>query len=215
MDKRKKYDWDDIMALIAVFVIEEMTVQELKFPIELIYDEISHYASINYPEVSMPKFSQARKMIINKLKENDSFASGEQLTTKVLNRFKNIYYNSDDIEMVIQKEYDVYYYTDDIVIATLELPPDDIIKKLMHSISENKGKSEMWGKINTIQWICSRIKNRDPDNILAVIPETNRMIYLNEKGQINRKSVELEPICHSLCMFVKDTPEGHALIKKL
>ena len=168
---------------------------------ELLYEDIKGFASLKHPDVQMPKFSMARKMIISELTESALFQTGERLTADVLYRLKKVYYDDAVIENVLQKEYDVSCYAGDIIVCTLELPPDDIIKKLMQGISENKGKSALWGKINTIQKICTIIK------------ETNRMVYINDKGQINSAVKDLEPICSTLCMFVKKTPEGQAIIE--
>ena len=213
MDRRKKYTHDDVMLVIAEFVLRERSEKDLSIPVELLYEDIKGFASLKHPDVQMPKFSMARKMIIAELTESALFQTGERLTADVLYRLKKVYYDDAVIENVLQKEYDVSCYAGDIIVCTLELPPDDIIKKLMQGISENKGKSALWGKINTIQKICTIIKERDPDNILAVIPETNRMVYINDKGQINSAVKDLEPICSTLCMFVKKTPEGQAIIE--
>ena len=204
MDRRKKYTHDDVMLVIAEFVIREMSEKDLQIPVELLYEDIKGFASLKHPDVQMPKFSMARKMIIAELTESALFQAGERLTADVLYRLKKVYYDDAVIENVLQKEYNVSCYAGDIIVCTLELPPDDIIKKLMQGISENKGKSALWGKINTIQKICTIIKERDPDNI--------RMVYINDKGQINSAVKDLEPICSTLCMFVKKTPEGQAII---
>ena len=73
----------------------------------------------------------------------------------------------------------------------------------------------MWGKIDSIRKLCDRVKKRDPENILAVIPESNRMVYLNETGKINNKMKELDPICDTLLMFVKNTPAGRELVNSM
>lgn len=215
MDKRKKYSKSAVMSIIAEYVIKEMTKNDLSICVETLYEDIVHYASVHHPNVPMPKSSQARKMIISVLTEERNFQSGERLTAEAIFRLKDIYYDDTDIESVLQKEYEMHCYASDIIICTIKLPPDDIIKKLMLTISENKKKSELWGKISTIQEICSRIKDLNSDNILAVIPECNRMIYLNEKGEENNKVKDLEPVCKSLCMFVKNTPTGQAIVDSL
>lgn len=41
------------------------------------------------------------------------------------------------------------------------------------------------------------------------------MVYLNENAKISRKMDEINPICDTLLVFVKNTPEGCELVKQM
>lgn len=171
MDRRKKYTQDDVMLVIAEFVIMEMSEKDLSIPVELLYEDIKGFASLKHPDVQMPKFSMARKMIIAELTESALFQTGERLTADVLYRLKKVYYDDAVIENVLQKEYDVSCYAGDIIVCTLELPPDDIIKKLMQGISENKGKSALWGKSTRFRKSAPSLRNVIPIIYLQLSPK--------------------------------------------
>ena len=59
--------------------------------------------------------------------------------------------------------------------------------------------------------LCWKIKLQNPDIILAVIPETNRLLYLTDEVVINRQMKSINPLYGSLCMFIKNTPEGQKI----
>lgn len=68
--------------------------------------------------------------------------------------------------------------------------------------------------MNLIRRLCRSIKKTNPELILAVVPESNRVIHLNADGKIDREMASLNPICDTLCMFVKDGEEGRKLINE-
>ena len=41
------------------------------------------------------------------------------------------------------------------------------------------------------------------------------MVYLNGSGKIKSRMNELDPLCDTLCMFVKNTLEGQALVERM
>lgn len=50
--------------------------------------------------------------------------------------------------------------------------------------------------------------------ILAVIPQYNKAIYLNQNGRIDKHINNINPLCDTLLFFVKDIPEGRAFVKE-
>lgn len=210
-----KCDREEVLRIIAEYIIKEAHEADATLPVEKLYDKIVCFAADSYPDEWMPKFSQARKIVISELDAFGKYEWGERFDTSVLYRLRDIYYNDELIEEVVRNEYEVSCYTDTLIICTIKLPPSEVMTGIFSGISEKKERSEMWGKIDTIRKICDRVKKQDSDNILAVIPESNRMVYLNGNGKINNKMKELDPICDTLLMFVKDTPAGRKLVEDM
>lgn len=203
------------MLVIANYVIDNMSEKDFNVPFAWIYEEIVQYAGHKFEDVKMPKFTWARKMIISELTDHGCFHEGEELTSEVLYRLKQLYYDDDLITDVIKNEYEVTRYNGNIIVCILKLPPEKILTKFIASVGVNRKKPIHDCKIETIKQICTRIKKRDPNNILAVIPEFNSMVYLNGSGKIKSGMDELDPLCDTLCMFVKNTPEGQALVERM
>lgn len=209
------YDREEVMSVIADYVIDHMSKKDFNVPVAWIYEDIVRYAGQKFEDVKMPKFAQARKMIISELADNGLFQDGERLTSEVLYRLNQFYYYGNRITDVIEHEYELTRYAGKIIVCILKLPSESILMKYIASVGDYNDKSIHNCKIDTIKKICSRIKNRDPDNILAVIPEFNRMVYQNASGKIRSGMDELDPLCDTLCMFVKNTPEGQALVERM
>ncbi len=66
---------------------------------------------------------------------------------------------------------------------------------------------------NFIRRLCKEIKKINPSLILAVIPQVNRMSFICKTRNINSQIYDLHPIYDSLCIFIKNTPEGQNLIR--
>ena len=210
-----KYDKENVLIVIADYIMisDETAIQLMSA--EQLYDRIVDFAAKKYKSVLMPKFSQARKMVISRLIESNHFHEGERFTSEVISRLKECYYSSDDIMQVLINQYKIECYAEQAIICTLSLPSKDEMQRFSSILSTESKKSELWCKIDTIREICTRIKDRDPNSIIAVIPECNRMVYLDKNGMIDINMSELDPLCDTLCMFVKYTPEGQALVDEM
>ena len=101
------------------------------------------------------------------------------------------------------------------IVCTIKLPPVEILDILAEGYGIERNKSITWGRINMIQRICRKIKQENPELILAVIPEFNRMMYLNQNGRIDSEVRDCDIICDTLCMFVRNTKEGRKFVKEL
>lgn len=209
------YDKEKVLRIIAEFFFQKNINEFLSLPFENVYSEIVNFAAKKYAKVKMPRFAQARKIIIAELSNWNLFQKGERLSTQTAYRLKSCYYDDEVIEETLQNAYNISLYADDPLICIIKLPPVEVLDMLAVGIGEEKDKSHIWGQINVLKKLCSRIKKRNPDLILAVVPEFNRMVYLNENGKISPKMKDLSPICDTLCMFVKNTPEGHELVRKM
>lgn len=214
-----KYDKEKVLEITADYFFTHDEKVFLSMSIENVYVEIQKYAatSINYRKVQMPKFSQMRKLWIAHLSEYKEYIQGERLTTAVVYRIIKTYsyYSCDGIEDVLyNNHYNVTLYTHDPIICIIHLPTTEILDILAEEISKKRKKSKTWGNVNLIHRLCQKIKKRNPSLILAVIPQFNRMISLNKNGKISKQTSALNPVCDALCMFVKNTPEGHALVEK-
>ena len=210
----QKYDTQKVIEVMA----EYMAKTELeKIPMEELYEKIVSYAKKEHSKVKMPKFAQARKIIIKELTEQQLYDKDSQLTSETAYKLKDIYlyYDETKIEDVLHHEYEITTYGDSIIVCTFNLPPQETIEALTVGIGKENKKTTQWAFINTIGKICNKIKKQDTDNILAVIPECNRMNYINSNGCINHDLDELPPSCNSLCAFIKDSPQGHELLKKM
>ncbi len=211
------YDREKVLEIIAEYLTTVQPDETSSLSAAALYDKIVKYTPKKHSlrRTPMPKFAQGRKLIIAALAEANQYQEGERFTSEVIWRMQELYYSEDDLESRLCYEYNVSCYSGEVIICTIKLPPLETMKMLTGGISAEKNKSILWGKINTIQKICTRIKKRDPDNILAVIPEFNRMVYLNGNGKLKSGMDDLDPLCDTLCMFVKNTSEGQALVEKM
>lgn len=209
------YDKEKVLEIIAEYLTTMQPDTASSLPAAALYDNVVRYAAKKHKHTAMPKFAQARKLIIAALSEADLYHTGERFTSEVIGRMQELYYPEDDIDNILRYEYNILCYSGEVIVCTVPLRSVHQMRMLTGGISAEKEKSDLWGKINTIQQTCTRIKKEDPNNILAVIPEFNRMVYLNGSGKIKSDMDELDPLCDKLCMFVKNTPEGQAFVEKM
>ena len=218
---KSKYDKEDVLFAIAeYFFRNEKNQNLLNYSLKQVYADVIKYASesFTYRNVKFPKYSQMRKFLIDELSDYNKYSTGERLTTAVACKITEIYkyYQSDTIEDIIHSNnYKVSLYSNSVIVCTLKLPPTEILNSLAEAISKEKQKSISWARIYLIFQVCKKIKRKNPNVILAVIPQYNRMIYLNSNGKIDKHINDINPLCDTLCMFVKDTPEGKNFINEI
>lgn len=210
-----KYDAEKVLSIIVEYFHKAEKGVFISLPFEKVYSEIVQYASEFYKEVKMPSFSQTRKLIISELREMGQFNEGDRLSSAIAYKLCDFYYDDENIENVLLNEYSVSLYCNNPIICTIKLPPVEVLDMLAESISNEKKKSHTWGRINVIYHLCNKIKKKNSDLIYAVIPQFNRMVYINPKGKIYKEVSDINPICDSLCMFVKNSNEGRAFVKKI
>ena len=218
------YDREEVLRIVAEYFYQKNKEEIISISFEKLYSEIIKYASVKYRRTKMPAVSQMRKFIIAELEndENDDgdkqeilYTKGERFTSEVAYRLKKHYYDNENIEDVLRIEYNVSLYCETPVICTVKLPPIEILDTVAEIYSDENNKSVSWGRINFIRKLCRKIKNKAPELILAVIPGLNRMIYLNKNAKISKNAEEFNILCDTLCIFVRNSPEGHAFIEKI
>lgn len=209
------YDREKVLEIIVEYFFKEYRDGDLSVPFGKLYAQIVQYASVSHQNIRMPAVSQARKIIISELKEHGLFKDTDKLTSETVCRLTELYYDDENVEEAFQHEYQVFIYSDNPIIFTIRLPHAELLNHLAEGISTEKNKSLMWGRIKLIYDMCKKIKRKNPKLILAVIPEFNRMVYLNQNGKIRSDIHDLNPICDTLCIFVRNTADGRALIEKM
>ena len=181
-----------------------------------VYEEVKKYASdaVNYATLKFPGFLQVRKIWISFLSENHQYTPGERLTVAVLYRLIYIYkyYDYGIIKDILEyNHYHVQMHDGDPIICVIPLLPEKIsdiyAKNIIH------GNKEAMIRWNFIRNLCEEIKKINPSLILAVIPQVNQMSFMCKTGKINCQIHDLPPIYDSLCIFIKNTPEGQNLIR--
>lgn len=209
-----KFDKERILTLVATYFFEHGEEECTSLSMEKLYEKIVEYASINEKKLKMPSFAQMRNFIIEELTEAKLYNEREKLTSKVAYRILESFYDETDVEDLLEAEYNVSIYNGPTIVCTINLPPIDILDPIAVGFSKKEKKSKIYGRMNLIRRLCRSIKKTNPELILAVIPESNRVIHLNADGKIDREMASLNPICDTLCMFVKDGEEGRKLINE-
>lgn len=217
------YDKEKVLNIVAEYFYQKSEEEIISLSFENLYSEIVKYASVKHKRTKIPAVSQMCKLIIAELESDKDdcgneqeilYTKGERFTSKVAYRLKKRYYDNENIYEVLSIEYDVSVYCNTPIICTIKLPPDKVLATIAESYSSEHDKSISWGRVNFIQKLCNKIKKKAPSLIIAVIPEYNRMIYLNKNGKISKETNEFNVVCNSLCVFIKDTPEGHAVVEE-
>lgn len=218
------YDREEVLRITAEYFYQKNKGEIISLSFEKLYSEIVRYASVKYKRTKMPAVSQMRKFIIAELEKdmNDDgdeqkilYTKGERFTSEVAYRLKKRYYNDENIEEILRIEYDVFVYCETPIICTVKLPPVEMLDVVAEGYSDENNKSVSWGRINFIKNLCKKIKNKAPSIILAVISGLNRMVYLNENAKISENAEDFNILCNTLCIFVRNSPEGRAFIEKI
>lgn len=216
MGTKATFNMDSVLEILADYFYNVATDTTKDKPYESVYNDILLFAKKNYPEVSMPKFSQMRKYLIKELTTNKLFKEGDILSTSVASKITELYHNADKIETKIYyDDFNIEIFTQAPIICTISLPPKEILDALAKGIRKNNKHSLTWSRVNLIHKICNKIKQKNPEIILAVIPEFSKLIYLNSNGIIDTNIDKFNPISNSLCMFVKNTEEGRKFVDSL
>ncbi|MGN0612452.1 MAG: hypothetical protein ACI4JB_00990 [Porcipelethomonas sp.] len=216
---KPKYDKESILAVIAEYFYTHNDEELSSFSLNTIYEDIQYYASqsLTYNKVAFPKYAQMRKILIAELSNNGLYEKGERLTTNVASRIIKLYdYYTDEeyIEKNISENFTFEFFSDPVISCIAKLPPVEAIDILASGLSNAENKSVSWGRINIIHHLCQKIKQKSPEIILAVIPQYNRMMYLKSNGKISDHVDNINPLPDTLCLFVKDTPEGRKFIEE-
>lgn len=218
------YDQNNVLNIVLEYLYTKNKDEIFSLSFEKLYSEIINYASVKHKKIKMPAISQMRKIIIAELKssKNDDgdeleilYTKGDRLTSRVVYRLTERYYDVKKIEEILMYEYKTSLFCETPIICTIKLPPVEILDTLAKCYSKKNKKSISWGRINYIGQLCKKIKAKEPSLIIAVIPESNRMIYLNKKGNISKQTADFNVMCDTLCVFIKNSSEGRAFVDKI
>ena len=213
---KPRYEEEDVLEAMAVYFYEHMVVRKEDlsvFTMDAIYDDIQHDASqsILYRNVAFPKYSRMRKMLIDHLSAYGLYQEKERLTAAVASRIIETYEidaEKEDMDVLLSNHYTLTTYGGPVITCIAKLPAVEALDTLARIESKEKQKSLTWSRINMLRKLCQKIKKRNADVILAVIPQYNKAIYLNQNGRIDKHINNINPLCDTLLFFVKDTPEG-------
>lgn len=209
MMPNQKYNSDEFIQFIINY-FKDIPPKNKKKPFRKLYqEEILH--SGEKIGIRLPCFSQARNILLSELKRYDLIDDNVELTTEVAMLIQEA---EDDLFCAIREagtSNKIEIYSDDPIICTLKPPDTESLQSIAEGYADENEKTESWGRHNLINKLCKQIKLQNPDIILAVIPETNRLLYLTDEVVINRQMKSINPLYGSLCMFIKNTPEGQII----
>ena len=219
---KPRYEEDAVLEAMAVYFYEHVVIRKEDlsvFTMDAIYDDIQHDASqsILYRNVAFPKYSQMRKMLIDHLSAYGLYQEKERMTAAVASRIIETYEidaEKEDMDVLLSSHYTLTTYGGPVITCIAKLPAVEALDTLARIESKEKQKSLTWSRINMLRKLCQKIKKRNADVILAVIPQYNKAIYLNQNGRIDKHINNINPLCDTLLFFVKDTPEGRAFVKE-
>ena len=156
-------------------------------------------------------------MLIDHLSAYGLYQEKERLTAAVASRIIETYEidaEKEDMDVLLSNHYTLTTYGGPVITCIAKLPAVEALDTLARIESKEKQKSLTWSRINMLRKLCQKIKKRNADVILAVIPQYNKAIYLNQNGRIDKHINNINPLCDTLLFFVKGTPEGRAFVKE-
>lgn len=159
-------------------------------------------------KIKMPKFSTARTIMKNELIEYELLSNKDRITSETVCRLTSVYQYIEDFEYIINQSRGRIIQCD-VVTCILPLPSDEYLSQIISGIQKNGKKISRYTLINSL---CQIIKTNNSKVVIAAIPESNPIIIMN-----NKKNIDFSPVtfCSSICLYVKNTPEGQEFIKKL
>ena len=105
-------------------------------------------------------------------------------------------------------------YDDPVITCKVEIPLKEALDALADSMPNMKKKVTSWSRFNIISRLYRFIKRKNADVILAIIPQYNKLYYLNSDGKINRNRKITNSVYDTSLIFIKGTPEGRKFLKE-
>ena len=173
-------------------------------PFKVVY---SNFVEKN-PELKLPKFSQARRIIIEKLKNKKLIKAKETLTTEVAYRLIKLYKYYDKLEIQLKK-YPGILFDKKIIPCVIPLPSNDVLDDIVKGIQKQTGKKT--SRQLLINRICRTLKKQHKSIIIAAISDSNPIaMYKLSESDISPKN-----LTSSICLYVIDNEEGREFIQSL
>lgn len=173
-------------------------------PLRVIY---SDFASKN-PELNLPKFSQARRIIIDELKKYNLINSKENLTTEVAYRLIQTYNYYDELEFQLKK-YPGILFDKKIIPCVIPLPSNDVLDDIVKGIQKQTGKKT--SRQLLINRICRTLKKKHKNIIIAAISDSNPIAMY----KLSESDISPQNLTSSICLYVLDNEEGREFIQSL
>ena len=101
-----------------------------------------------------------------------------------------------------------------VITCKVELPLKEALDALAGNMLSTKKKITSWDRFNMISRLYGFIKRKNADVILAIIPQYNKLYYLDSGGKINRNRKITDSVYDTPLIFIKDTPEGRNFLKE-
>ena len=201
---KKMYDEETVLTTIVEYFIthdrEMLSIQ----PIQSVYSAI---ISAN-PGITLPKFSHARRIIIEELTCNGLFHEKESLTTAVALRLLKLYEFEDNLAYQL-RAHPGKLIKKSVIPCVITLPSQRILDEVATGIHDETGKKRT--RKGIVLSICRKLKKKYPGVIIAAVPDFDPIALHGLKDE------EHTPIniSTSICLFVADDEKGRALIKEL
>ena len=139
------------------------------------------------------------------------------MTTTAASRIVQLYNHfsdADEIEIIISEQYTISIYDNPVITCKVELPLKEALDALAGNMLNTKKKITSWDRFNMISRLYRFIKRKNADVILAIIPQYNKLYYLDSDGKINRNRKIADSVYDTPLIFIKDTPEGRNFLKE-
>lgn len=222
MSNTAKYDIDRILMLFTEYLLNLGKKKVESLSLLKLYSNFCQIQS----NIKIPSYDSLRKYIINVLKEYDYINDDEKLTKKHIWFLTKIYLDSlifdiyENFEIIplsenmrTKCENTVVY--NKVYICVIEIPIfKEVVKKIWeHDNQKSKFSTYLYNKIRKI---CSIIKNKNQNCVIAAIPESNYIITsISAKKEYNL-SDEYNPVFNSnrIILFIQNNEAGRKLIHK-
>lgn len=126
-------------------------------------------------------------------------------------------YNFTIISLMLMRSRSLFLnntHDDPVITCKVELPLKEALDALAGNMWSTKKKVTSWNRFNMISRLYGFIKRKNADVILAIIPQYNKLYYLDSDGKINRNRKITDSVYDTPLIFIKDTPEGRIFLKK-
>lgn len=217
--RKPKFNKKLILSIIANYFYDHRNENLSVYSLETVYADIIAKASesLRYKNVAFPGYEHIRKILIDTLSKNKLFQKEERMTTTAASRIVQLYNHfsdADEIEIIISEQYTISIYDNPVITCKVKLPLKEALDALAGNMLNTKKKITSWDRFNMISRLYRFIKRKNADVILAIIPQYNKLYYLDSDGKINRNRKITDSVYDTPLIFIKDTPEGRNFLKE-
>lgn len=198
------YNPDTLLDNLAEYFFTNDKEKLLITPFSIVY---SDFVSKN-SDLKLPKFSQARRIVIDELKKADLMNSKENLTTEVAYRLIQLYDYCDDLEFQLKK-YPGTLFSEQVIPCVIPLPSSDLFDDIAEGIQQQTGNTMTRQLL--INKICRTLKKKHKKIIVAAISDSNPIAM----HKLSEPDISPKNLTSSICLYVINNEEGRAFIQSL